>query len=106
MEAIRKLENIKLAIVFVALNVIDGIFTLALFTRGGYELNPIMRQVLACEVSWVFWLVKIGATLAFASLLLLVADRYYQQINRIFLILIGVMTGICIFNGMGLVQGI
>jgi len=103
MEKVSSLKWIVgLAIAFIILNIIDGVFTSILFSRGGYELNPLMRVALNSGNHLSFWLVKLGVTVLFTCILLLLADRYYQKVNRILLILVGVMAGICLFNGIGL----
>jgi len=104
METIRKLEirNIKLAIAFVALNILDAALTVAAMSKGGVsELNPIMRDLLG-QPGWVFWGFKIGMALIFAFVLLILSNRYPRQIKRIFVILIAAMLGICLFNMMSL----
>jgi len=97
------MRNIKLAIAFVVLNILDAGLTVAALNKGGVcELNPIMSHLLEQPV-WVFWATKISLTLIFALVLLAFSNKYPRPIHRIFLALVGVMVGICIFNGMGLV---
>lgn len=97
-----KSRFIGLALAFIVLNIVDGILTQALASRGGYELNPIMRQVLELRIVSLFWIVKLGATVGAVLGLFWLANRYPRQLDRILLILIGVMTGVCVFNGIGL----
>jgi len=76
---IMAMQNIKLAIAFVGLNILDAALIRASMMKG------------------------IGVAIVCALLLLLFATKYPRPIYRIFLALVGVMVGICIFNGMGLV---
>ena len=93
----------KLAIAFVVLNIVDAALTVAVVSKGGVgELNPIMRQLLEQPI-WVFWTTKISLALIFALALLIFSNKYPRQVHRIFLVLTGVMVGICVFNGIGLV---
>ena len=103
MEAIRKpgTQNIKLAVAFVGLNILDAILTVAAMNKGGVcEANPLMSHLLE-QPTWVFWTTKISLTLIFALLLLIFSNKYPRQVKRIFIILVGVMAGICAFNMMG-----
>ncbi len=102
MEAIRKPEmrlNVKLAITFVGVNILDAALTLRAIANGGYELCSIPSLILR-QPTWVFWCFKISTALIFALLLLILSDRF-PQVKRIFIILIGVMSGICLFNTIG-----
>lgn len=96
METIR-----KLAIAFIGLNVLDAGLTHMLVSNGGYELNPLMRIVLGGP-AWVFWYFKVSLALIFALALLILAAQFSRQINRIFIVLVIGMGGICGFNGIGL----
>jgi len=96
------MRNIKLAIVFVVLNILDAALTVAALSKGGVcELNPIMRGLLV-QPGWVFWTTKISLALVFALALLIFSNKYPRPIHRIFLALVGVMAGICLFNLVGL----
>lgn len=103
MEAIRKLEtqNIKLAIAFVALNIVDAVLTRMADIRGTLcEANPVGRYFI--EQSWrSLWEVKMVAVVGCTIIFLLLARRYPQQVKRIFIILIGVMLGVCLINAIG-----
>ena len=92
---------VYLAIIFVMLNVIDAILTLVLGARGGYELNWIAQYALENSL-WAFWLIKVGATLAFVSLFLLFAETFPRLARWIFIISVIAMLGVCIFNAIGL----
>jgi len=103
MEKISKLERpVGLASAFIILNVVDGLLTHILDGRGGYELNPPMRYVLEQQSMGLFWTVKIGAVMVCTWLLLLLANKYPGQIRMLFLVIVIGMTGVCVFNGIGL----
>jgi len=105
MEAIQKikrLHHIKLAAIFVGLNIMDGLFTWILAGQGGYELNPITRIVLAQNLAWAYWTFKIGRTLVCTALLLFLANIFPRQTGKVFIIVIIVTSGVCLFNLMGL----
>jgi len=96
------LRNIKLAIAFVGLNILDAALTITTMNKGGVaELNPIMRTFLG-QSKWVFWIAKINLVLIFALLLLIFSKRHPQQVKRIFIILIAAMLGICVVNTISL----
>lgn len=93
--------HIKLAIAFVALNVLDAALSLTAIGKGGYELFPIARHILE-QPTWVFWGFKIGMALIFTLVLLILSKRFPRQIKRIFIALVGVMLGVCLINMVGL----
>ena len=101
-DRIMAMRNVKLAIAFVGLNVLDAVLTLAAMIQGElYELNPIMRKLLE-QPGWMFWGFKIVAAIVCASLLLLLAAKYPRQIKRILTVLVVVMLGVCLVNTIGL----
>ena len=105
MEAIQKikrLHHLKLAAIFVGLNIVDGLLTGILAGQGGYELNPITRIVLAQNLAWAYWAFKIGRTLICTAALLFLASVYPRQMGKVFIIVIIVTSGVCLFNLMGL----
>jgi len=100
---IMAMRNIKLAVIFVGLNIIDAALTVAGMNRGRVcELNPIMSHLLE-QPEWVFWTTKMSLTLIFALALLAFSNKYPRQIGRIFIALVIAMAGICIFNLVGLI---
>jgi len=99
---IRKLEHIKLAAVFVALNMVDAALTWTLAGKGGYELNPITRIVLAQQSALAYWGFKVGRTLLCTAALLFLASVYPRQMGKVFIALIIVALGVCLFNLLGL----
>jgi len=102
---IMAMRNIKLAVIFVGLNIIDAALTVAGMNRGRVcELNPIMSHLLE-QPEWVFWATKISLALVFALVLLAFSNKYPRPIHRIFLILVGVMVGICLINLVSLIGG-
>lgn len=105
MEAIHKvknLEHVKLAAIFVGLNMIDAILTWILAGQGGYELNPLTRLVLEQQSALAYFGFKIGRTLLCTAALLFIASIYPRQMGKVFIVLIIVVLGICLFNLMGL----
>lgn len=99
-----------LAGVFVGLNVLDCALT-AYFVGNGTskEVNPLMRKALQTPV--LFWLIKIGGV-TLLSLALLKVNRVLAEhklltrwllVERVFELLIIVMTGICVFNLAGII---
>lgn len=101
-QKIRRLQHIKLATIFVGLNIVDGLITWILVGQGGYELNPITRIVLAQNAAWAYWGYKVGRTLICAAALLFLASVYPKQMGKVFIIVIIVTSGVCLFNLMGL----
>jgi len=103
-EAIRKiknLEHLKLAIVFVALNITDALLTNAIMSAGGRELNPAMRYFFT-QPKWVSWGFEIGGTIVATFGLLLLATFSPRLIKVVFITLIAIMAFVCLYNGIGL----
>jgi len=98
---VKSLEHIKLAIVFVALNILDAIFTNVIMSGGGHELNPIMRYFFT-QPKWVSWTFEIGGTTVAAFGLLVLAVYSPRLIKGIFITLIALMAFVCLYNGIGL----
>ena len=96
----KALQNIRLAIGFVALSVIDAALTLAVVGKG-YEINSIMRYFLEQPV-WAFWVLKVSLSLLFAMVLVRLSDRFPRQVKRILTFLVVAMVGVCLFNMIGL----
>ena len=96
------MENLKLAIAFVVLNIVDAAVTQIVINNGGLELNPIIGIVLR-QPFWVFWWFKVSLALIVVLALLIVANKYPRSINRILIGLVIGMAGVCVFNGVGLV---
>ena len=105
MEAIRRvknLEHIKLAAIFVGLNMVDAALTWILAGKGGYELNPVTRAILNHSGWWAFWGFQIGTTLACVAALLFLASVFPRQMGKVFIALIIIFGGVCLFNLAGL----
>lgn len=94
-------RNIKLAVTFFVLNIVDTTLTQFATSNGGYELNPIMATFLK-QPSWVFWWFKISLALTISLTLLILANKAPHAVKRIFIALVIAMAGVCIFNGVGL----
>jgi len=99
---LKSLEHIKLAAVFVALNIVDATLTWILAGEGGYELNPITRIILAQQSALAYWGFKVGRTLLCTAALLFLASVYPRQMGKVFIVLILVALGVCVFNLLGL----
>jgi len=100
---VKCLEHIKLAIAFVALNIIDAVLTEVILAGGGRELNPIMRFLFE-QPKWVAWTFEIGGTLVAAFGLLLIATRYPRELKVVFIALVVAMSAVCFHNGIGLIN--
>jgi hypothetical protein len=95
---VKRLEHIKLVIVFVALNILDAILTDIALNAGGIEFNPIMRPLWE-QARWIAWSVEIGSTLVVALAFILLAI-YAPRLTKVFLIVsIVYMAAVCIYNG-------
>ena len=95
---VKRLEHIKLVIVFVALNMLDAMLTNLVLNAGGTEFNPIMRPLWE-QARWIAWSVEIGSTLVVAFAFLLLAI-YAPRLTKVFLIVsIIYMATVCIYNG-------
>ena len=106
MEAVRRirtLEHLKLAIVFVVLNVVDAVLTKVILTGGGIELNPIMRYLFG-KPEWVAWTFEIGSTMLVSFGLLILALYSPRFIKGLFIALIALLAFVCIYNGIGLLS--
>jgi len=100
---VKSLEHVKLAIIFVALNMLDAVLTNIILSYGGRELNPIMVYLFE-QPKWVAWTFEIGGTLVATFGLLLIATKYPREIKLIFVVLVVVMFAVCLYNGIGLLS--
>jgi len=98
---VKRLEHIKLAIIFVALNVFDAILTNIILKGGGRELNPLMTHLFE-QPKWVSWAFEIGGTMVITFGLLLLAVFSPRLIKGVFIALIVIMALVCLYNGIGL----
>jgi len=98
---VKGLEHIKLAIIFVALNILDAILTNIIINAGGKELNPIMSYLFE-QPKWVAWAFEVGGTVVVAFGLVLLAVSYPRFIKIVFVTMIIVMAAVCLYNGVGL----
>ncbi|MCJ7829391.1 MAG: DUF5658 family protein [Dehalococcoidia bacterium] len=98
---VKRLEHIKLAIIFVALNMLDAVLTDIIIKTGGRELNPIM-QYLFEQPKWMAWTFEVGGTLVAAFGLLLLAVYSPRFIKVVFITSIIIMGAVCLYNGIGL----
>ena len=94
---VKRLEHIKLVIVFVALNMLDAMLTNLVLNAGGTEFNPIMRPLWE-QARWIAWSVEIGSTLVVAFAFLLLAI-YAPRLTKVFLIVsIIYMATVCLWG--------
>lgn len=104
MEAIRKIEtgSIKLAIAFVALNILDIVLTRMADMNGTLcEANPVMRHFIE-QSSWgAVWGIKFSVVAFVVALLLIESQRFPGFVQKLFIVLVGVMTGVCVVNLIG-----
>lgn len=100
---VKSLEHIKLAIVFVALNITDAVLTNVIMSGGGRELNPIMRFLFE-QPRWVAWTFEVGGTVIVTFAFLLLATAYPRLVKIVFIGLIILMAFVCLYNGIGLLS--
>jgi len=100
---VKSLEHIKLAAIFVALNIMDAVLTNMIMKGGGIELNPIMRYLFE-QPKWVAWTFEVGGTMIVAFSLLLLAVSAPRLIKGIFIGLIILMAFVCLYNGVGILS--
>ena len=100
---VKSLEHLKLAIVFVVLNILDAVLTNVILAEGGRELNPIMRFLFE-QPKWVAWVFEVGGTIIITFALLLIATAYPRQIKIVFISLVILMSVVCLYNGIGLLS--
>ena len=104
MEAIGKLDtrSIKLAIAFVGLNILDIVLTRMADMNGTLcEANSVMRHFIE-QSSWgTVWGIKFSAVALVVVLLLIESQRLPGFVQKLFTALVGVMTGVCVVNLIG-----
>jgi hypothetical protein len=91
---VRFVTTQALALYFVVLNVLDAFLTTRAIANGT-ELNPILRPLIGSPMFWVF---KVGLTLLFVGILLLLSSKYPKQIHTILRALAVCMVGVCLIN--------
>jgi len=94
---LKSLEYVKLAIVFVALNVVDNALTHIGLNAGFRELNPVMASLWK-RGAWVAWSIDIGASLAIALLVVLLASRSPRLMKALLIVLIIYIAVVCLWN--------
>jgi len=98
---VKRLEHIKLVIVFVALNILDAGLTDIILNAGGNELNPMMHYLWE-QPKWILWSVEIGSTTVVAFAFLLLATYSPRLIKVVLIAAIIFMAAICLWDGMSL----
>jgi len=100
---IKNLEHIKLAIIFIALNVLDMFLTQIILLKGGWEANPIMKYPLGYSMA-LSWSIKLTAIISVTIVLLYCATFHPRPIKITFISIIGFMSIVCLYNGLQLVS--
>lgn len=95
---VKRLENVRLVIVFAALNMLDAILTNIILNTGGNELNPIARYLWE-QPNWIPWTVEIGSTAVVALAFLLLATYSPRLIKIALIVSIIYMAAVCIYSG-------
>jgi hypothetical protein len=80
----------------ILLNVLDIVLTLIILRGGGYELNPLIRTLLALGAP-IGALMKIGMSALIAFLMYHFRREHALRVNAIFIF------GVCLFNSTNLV---
>jgi len=100
---VKSLEHIKLAAIFVGLNMVDAILTNIALNAGGIELNPIMRYLWE-QPNWIPWTFEIGSTIFAAFGLLILATYMPRLIKVVLIVAIIYMAAVCLYNVVGLLS--
>jgi len=100
---VKRLEHIKLVIVFVALNMLDTTLTNIIINAGGSEINPMMRYLWERGIG-LAWSVEIGSTLVVAFALLILATYAPRFIKVVLIVSIIYMAVVCLWSGVCLLS--
>ena len=100
---VKRLEHIKLVIVFVALNILDAGLTNIILNTGGNELNPMMRYLWE-QPKGIVWGVEIGSTIVVAFAFLLLATYSPRLIKVVLIVSIIYMAAVCLWSGVSLLS--
>ena len=95
---LKRLGHIKLAIVFVTLNILDNALTHIGLNAGFRELNPVMASLWK-RGAGMAWSIDIAASLAIALLLVLLTSYSPRLMKGVFIISIIYMAAVCFWNG-------
>lgn len=98
---IRNIKHIHLAAIVVILNILDGLLTWTMIQQGGYELNPVTRLVLQQNSALAYYGFKLGRTFILVAALLFLSSVYPRQMGKVFIVVIILVAGACIFNLLG-----
>ena len=96
---VKRLEHIKLVIVFVALNIVDAGLTDIILNAGGSELNPLMRPLWE-QARWIPWSVEIGSSVVVAFAFLILATYSPRLIKVVLIVSIIYMAVVCLWGGL------
>lgn len=90
------MTNLKLAVWFIALNVLDAALSHTLDARGALiEANPVMRPLI--EQSWALtWGVKMAVIIGLSIILLGLSKKYPREMRIVFIGSIALMVGVCV----------
>jgi len=93
----------RLSFWFILLNILDLFLTLTIVGGGhGYELNPIMRNVLTLPLPTIF-VFKVGGSLMAVLYLGLLPTKFERLRLSVLTMLVGFMAGVVLFNTVGIV---
>lgn len=95
---IKRLEHIKLAIALIVLSILDVILTQMIISKGGVELNPIMQYPVNHSMA-LTWSIKLIGVIAVSIVLLWCATMRPRPVKITFIGLIGLMSFVCLHNG-------
>jgi len=94
---VKRLEHVKLAIAFVALNILDNALTHIGLNAGFRELNPVMASLWK-RGAGMAWSIDIAASLAIALLLVLLTSYSPRLMKGVFIISIIYIAFTCFRN--------
>ncbi len=96
-------DTYKLSFWFILLNILDLFLTLSIVGGGhGYELNPIMRNVLTLPLPTIL-VFKVGGSLVAVAYLGLLPAKFERLRLSVLTMLVGFMAGVVLFNTVGVV---
>ena len=96
---IKRLEHIKLLIVFVVLNMLDAILTNIALNFGAVEVNPVTRYLFE-QARGIFWTFEIGTTIFVVFAFLLLANYSPRVMKIVLIVSVIYMTAVCLWNGL------
>ena len=102
----RNIKHIRLAAIFVALNIFDAVLTWTMAQQGGRDLNPIARIVLEQDSALAYYGYKLGGTFIVIAALLFLSRIAPRLVGKVFIVAIILFVGVCLFNLAGFLSWI